>query len=281
MQSSISKKVIITGCNKGVGFGILENLAQKLEKHHFIMAVRSKERGQEAVDELSKLVPDIQKRVDIHELDVSDEKSRNTFVDTISKAYGKEGIDCLINNAGTASKGDNFDGEVVQTTFQTNYYGTVDLTDKLKPYIAPNGKIITIGSSTGKLRILKSQSLVDQFTDLSIDREKLNYLAKKFYDDVVAGTYEQNGWPKQGYAMSKLCINTFAKILGRDEDIIKKDIQVYVCCPGWVRTDMTGPKASRSIQEGALCPVALFDFPWKIDQKLQGQFFYDGQITPL
>jgi len=71
-------------------------------------------------------------------------------VSWIGTTYGKGKIDCLINNAGIAWKGDAFDTEVVKGTFATNYYGTVDLTEKLKDFIADNGKIISITSSAGK-----------------------------------------------------------------------------------------------------------------------------------
>lgn len=34
-------------------------------------------------------------------------------------------------------------------------------------------------------------------------------------------------------------------------------ILLNACCPGWVRTDMTGPKAPKSPEEGAVTPVYL------------------------
>jgi len=51
-----------------------------------------------------------------------------------------------------AFKGDAFDENVVKTTFQTNYYGTVELTEKMKPYIKDSGKIIFVGSMAGKYK---------------------------------------------------------------------------------------------------------------------------------
>lgn len=55
-----------------------------------------------------------------------------------------------------AFKGDEFNEHVVKTTLQTNFYGTVELSEKMIPYIKSSGKIIIVGSSAGKLRILKS-----------------------------------------------------------------------------------------------------------------------------
>ena len=56
-----------------------------------------------------------------------------------------------------AFKGDEFDENVVRTTLQTNYYGTIELTEKMIKNIKDSGKIIIVGSSAGKLRILKSE----------------------------------------------------------------------------------------------------------------------------
>lgn len=59
-----------------------------------------------------------------------------------------------------AFKGDAFDTHVVEQTFKTNFYGTVDLTEKLLPYIAENGKVIFVGSSAGKYYLVKNNPTV-------------------------------------------------------------------------------------------------------------------------
>ena len=43
-------------------------------------------------------------------------------------------------------------------------------------------------------------------------------------------------------------------------------------CPGWVRTDMGGPNATRSVEEGADTGVWLAT---EADQSLTGRFFRD------
>lgn len=279
MEASKVKNILITGCNKGVGFGILKNLAARPEKHRFIMAVRSSARGKEALAEIEKTIPKISERTKILELELADTASIDKFVKEIKET--KEKIDCLVNNAGMAFKGDIFNEEVVRVTFQTNFYGTIDFTEKMMPYLNPSAKIIFVTSSAGKLDKAKNEALRKEFDDPAITKEKVYALAKKFYDNVVAGTWEKDGWAKSAYGVSKLCLNIFTRVLSKHADIIKNDIQVYSCCPGWVRTDMAGPKAPRSIEEGALCPCDLVNFPYHIDPTLQGKFFYDGKVTPL
>lgn len=68
-------------------------------------------------------------------------------------------MDVLVNNAGMAFKGDEFNHEIVATTFKTNFYGTVELTEKFLPFLNERGKVVIIGSTAGRLRILKSEEL--------------------------------------------------------------------------------------------------------------------------
>jgi len=276
---NISKTIIITGSNKGIGYTTLKRISSRNPKFNFIMAVRSIENGEKALSELSQSVEGIKERVKIAQLDISDSKSIDNFVEWVSKNYGK--VDALINNAGMAFKGDAFGADVVATTFKTNYYGTIELTEKMKNLINDNGKIVIIGSSAGKLSRLTSEELKNRFTDPNLTKEGLDLLAKEFYDRVVDNTYLEKGWPRNSYGMSKLCINTYARLLGKDEEILKRNIQVYVCCPGWCRTDMAGPNAPLSADDGAITPTYLIELPWEINKDLQGQFFYECKVASL
>ena len=49
-------------------------------------------------------------------------------------------------------------------------------------------------------------------------------------------------------------------------------------CPGWVRTDMGGPAATRSVEEGADTAVWLATMP---DDGPTGGFFRDRRADPL
>jgi NAD(P)-dependent dehydrogenase (short-subunit alcohol dehydrogenase family) len=108
------KNIIVTGSNKGIGFGIVENLASK-DGWNIIMAVRNVELGEKAKEDIISKHPHA--NINLEKLDVSDFKSIDDFVALIKQKYGK--IDVLVNNAGVAAKGDAFDSEVVKFTFQT------------------------------------------------------------------------------------------------------------------------------------------------------------------
>lgn len=74
----------------------------------------------------------------------------------------------MVNNAGMAFKGDAFDNNVVETTLRTNFFGTVELTQKMAPHVKDKGKIIIVGSSAGKYRIFKSEKLQKEFDDANL-----------------------------------------------------------------------------------------------------------------
>ena len=269
------KRVVVTGSNKGIGYAIVERIAKEHPSYEIVMAVRTVSNGEEALKKLAGSIPDIDKRVKVEELDVSNFDSIHKFVSKIGP------IDILINNAGIAAKGDNFDAKIVQDTFQTNFYGTIELSEKMIQNINTNGKIITVGSSAGKLEKIKDDKLKASFEDPKITRSQIFDLAKLYYDSVVDDTFEKKGFPKQGYAMSKLCINTYTRVLGQQKEVLDKNIQVYVFCPGWCRTDMAGDKAPKSAEDGADTCAYLVDLPWEINNDFQGKFFYERQVKPL
>lgn len=60
-----------------------------------------------------------------------------------------------------------------------------------------------------------------------------------------------------------------------DEALRSDGFAVYLMCPGWVRTDMGGANASRSVEEGADTAIWLAtDAP----ADLSGKFFRDSKV---
>jgi NAD(P)-dependent dehydrogenase (short-subunit alcohol dehydrogenase family) len=75
-----------------------------------------------------------------------------------------------------------------------------------------------------------------------------------------------------GYRLSKMALNTLTRIFA--DELKGTNILVNSVCPGWVRTDMGGPNASRSIIEGVDTIVWLATLP---EGSPTGQFFRDRQ----
>jgi len=77
------------------------------------------------------------------------------------------------------------------------------------------------------------------------------------------------------YCLSKLALNGLTIMLA--EALQPDNIAVNSMCPGWVRTDMGGPDATRSVEEGADTTVWLAD---EAPHELTGKFFRDRQEIP-
>ena len=88
----MGKVAIVTGGNKGIGFGIVKGLAKVFDGDVFLTA-RNVERGMEAV----KTLEQENIHVKFHQLDIDDPKSNAAIATFMKENYG--GIDVLVNNA--------------------------------------------------------------------------------------------------------------------------------------------------------------------------------------
>lgn len=143
------KKIIVTGCNKGVGYGIVEGLCQQKIIPTVIMACRSQERASKALATLLEKYPAAEGHLSLASLDVGDFKSCEAFAATMQKDFGT--IDCLMNNAGISINPDKNNEKDARATAQVNYFGTAHLSKVMLPLISDNGKIICVTSRAGTL----------------------------------------------------------------------------------------------------------------------------------
>jgi NAD(P)-dependent dehydrogenase (short-subunit alcohol dehydrogenase family) len=88
-----------------------------------------------------------------------------------------------------------------------------------------------------------------------------------------AGQLSDMNGGRGAYRVSKAALNALTKTLAWDET----DIKINVMCPGWVRTDMGGSGAPRSVEEGADTAVWLATLP---DDGPTGGFFRNREPIP-
>jgi NAD(P)-dependent dehydrogenase (short-subunit alcohol dehydrogenase family) len=173
-------------------------------------------------------------------MDVGDPASINAAAAAF-KAM-KTPLHVLVNNAGIGVKGDKSlstgSDEVFSETLNTNAYGALRVTRAFLPFINSPGRIVMISSGGGSM------------------------------------TDEPGGW-WPAYCVSKSLLNAITRHLASELEL--KNIAVNAVCPGWVRTEMGGAGASRSVVKGAETPVWLAsDAP----QDLTGMFLRDKKVIP-
>lgn len=131
----MSKTILITGASSG--FGLM--LANDLHKKGFNIIGTSREPEKYKVP--FKLM----------RLDIDDDNSINEFKERLSRETKQ--LDVLVNNAGFMITGiaEETPIDVARKQFETNFWGTVKVTNALLPYFRKQkfGQIITVSSIVG------------------------------------------------------------------------------------------------------------------------------------
>ena len=220
------KVAFITGGNKGIGLETARQLGKQGIK--VVIGSRDLEKGKAAA---AKLKADGVDAEVIH-FDITKPADYKEAYRYFDKNYGR--LDILINNAGVA-KEDLFGGnrtsttspEVLHATFDTNFFGAIEITQTLLPLIrkSPAGRIVNLSSILASLT-------------LHADPKSTIYDAKSF-----------------AYDASKSALNAFTIHLAYELRGTK--IKVNSAHPGWVKTDMGGDQAPMELSEGGKTSAEL------------------------
>jgi carbonyl reductase 1 len=265
MSNSEQKWAIVTGGNRGLGLEACRQLAQR--GYGVVLTARDLTQAREAAAQLAGTGASAG-AVQAAQLDVTDDASVRAFAEQVQASFGP--LHALVNNAGISMKG--FDVEVVRGTLGVNFFGALRVTLALAPLLVDGGNIVMVSSGMGELNAY-SPAITARFLDEALGVDGLVALVGDFEASVKAGRHEADGWPSSAYRVSKAALNALTRILARQST----RLHVNAICPGWVKTDMGGPSASRTVEQGARGIV------WAATlgaDGAHGGFFRDGRPIP-
>jgi NAD(P)-dependent dehydrogenase (short-subunit alcohol dehydrogenase family) len=223
----------------GANRGIGREVARQLARRGFrvVIGARDEAGGRRAAAEIQAAGG----KAEALRLDVSNSAGVRAGAEAFAGRADR--LDVLVNNAGIyPDRGVDIltvSRDLLTRTFQTNTFGPVEVTQAFLPYLRRSraARVINVSSGYGQLDGLSP--------------------------DVPS------------YCLSKLALNGVTLLLSRA--LQTEGIAVNSMCPGWVRTEMGGANADRSVEQGADTAVWLAD---EAPQDLTGRFFRDRKEIP-
>lgn len=235
--------VVVTGASAGIGKEVARGLVRR--NAHVVLACRDLARGEAARADLARgdaawhgPGPDeLGRRLEVALLDAADRASIAAFAAGVAARHGR--LDVLVNNAGVlpdpkGARAATVAPAVLREALETNAVGALAVAQACVPLMHRGGygRIVNVSSELGQLESMGS------------------------------------GTP--AYRVSKAALNAITRTLAAE--LAGTNVKVNAMSPGWVRSDMGGPSAPRTLEQGADTAVWLATLP---DDGPSGGFFKD------
>lgn len=230
-----SRIALVTGANRGIGAQVALDLGAA--GYDVRVASRRIASAQGVVDRIVA-AGGVARGVG---LDVTSEQ------DILRVASELESLDVLVNNAGVML--DGFDHGIVIRTLGVNFEGPRALTRALWGALRPGSRVVNVSSGLADEDGLPAP-LRERFEGVETEAQ-VAALIDEYAVSVARGYHTRTGWPSSAYRVSKLGLNALTRVWARQAEAEGRGIVVDAVCPGWVRTEMGGRSAPRSVAEGA------------------------------
>ncbi|XP_076159739.1 carbonyl reductase [NADPH] 1-like [Alosa pseudoharengus] len=274
-MAATPKVALVTGANKGIGLAVVRALCNQFTGDVYLTA-RDVGRGTAAVEHLKTegLEPLF------HQLDITDPLSVTAARDYFQKKYG--GVDVLINNAGIAFKGADTTpfGIQAEMTLKTNFFANRDMCSVFLPIMKPGGRVVNVSSIMGEIALGRCSSVLQgRFRSDGITEDELVLMMEQFIKDAQKSIHLEEGWTDTAYGVSKIGLTILSRILARRlrQDRPQDNILLNSCCPGWVKTDMSGNNGPLTPDQGADTLVYLALLPPGADEP-HGQYLKEREV---
>jgi NAD(P)-dependent dehydrogenase (short-subunit alcohol dehydrogenase family) len=221
----------------GANRGIGLEVARQLATRGFTPLLGSRD-AQKGAEEAARLSKQNGLKVIPVQLDVTDQQSIDAAKLMVEERFGK--LDVLVNNAAILydswQRAESASLDTVREALETNTLGPWRMCQTFIPLLrrSEHARIVNVSSESGSLTMM--------------------------------------GGGTPAYGVSKAALNVLTRKLA--DELRPARILVNSVCPGWVATEMGGPDAPRTVEEGAASVVWAATLP---NGGPTGGFFRDGQ----
>ena len=197
-------------------------------------------------------------QVEWYEFDVAEYGKHADFVTQVKRASGGE-LAVVVNNAGIFGEG--WSEGTYKQVCTVNAWGPARFLAQLHDQVNI-GQVVVVSSGMGNLVGLSDEykRAVTSASTLA-DLEAIPFQPS---DSMV------DSGKSASYRVSKAMVNRAVQLLA---DKWGGSPRINAICPGWVRTDMGGSSATRSVDEGSASVIATVNDP----AQPNGSFFRDGK----
>ncbi|XP_058817901.1 retinol dehydrogenase 12 [Topomyia yanbarensis] len=222
--------VVVTGASGGIGKELCKELVRR--SAHIIMACRSMEKGDRAMQSIIREIPGAS--LELLPLDLRSFDCIRRFVREVQSRHSQ--IDVLINNAGIIFHPEERTVDGFEAHLQCNYLGHFLLTQLLLPMLerAQQGRVINVSAH--------------------------GYTAAKMNieDPLNTGSWAPGYHARDAFSHSKLAVVMVSRVLAGKLKAAKSKVTINVCSPGLVR----GTDHLRYSPVMRALFAKVFTYPW-------------------
>lgn len=244
---SQTKRVLITGANKGVGLATVRAVLDADPQTHVLLGSRDPGRGDAARSSLLEDRPDLAHRLEVVPIDVSSDASVDAARAWVADRFGAQPppLYGVINNAGIGS------GPMARV-LEVNTRGPRRVAEAFLPLLQRDGRIVNVASASGPMFVSScSPQRQAQLTDPAITWDQVEALMQTCVELQTSGSdLKAAGFGSaDAYGLSKACLNAYTIALAREHP----SMRINACTPGFIETDMTRPyAAAQGVSPGSM-----------------------------